>query len=128
MIFDNIKKMREIQSILSGGDIKEPFMKLGEGNAPKLNYNLPQSSCFSTYSNMQVAVNPKHFKKECFNVPENNYFQQIQSKNSSDIGFLKDITMSIQLQNMKSKIGSGYMLKPNINLAKSNNREEPATK
>lgn len=28
---------------------KEPFIKLGKGVAPILDYNIPQSACFSTY-------------------------------------------------------------------------------
>lgn len=129
MIFENINKMEELQSVLNKGEKKEPFMKLGEGKAPNLNYNLPQSSCFSTYSNMRVAVASVDFKKECFAVPQNNYFEQIESKTAiSDISVLKSITMSIQLQNIKSKIDNYYVSQPNINLPKANNIETPATK
>lgn len=81
--------MEELQSVFNRGEKKEPFMKLGEGRAPNLNYSLPQSSCFSTYSNMRVAVASEDFKKECLAIPENNYFEKIKSKTTiSDISVL----------------------------------------
>ncbi len=81
--------MEELQSVFNRGEKKEPFMKLGEGRAPNLNYSLPQSSCFSMYSNMRVAVASEDFKKECLAIPENNYFEKIKSKTTiSDISVL----------------------------------------
>jgi hypothetical protein len=55
---DTIKKMKSHfneESCIK----KEPFIKLGEGQAPILNYNIPQTACFNTYGHQYSEPPPK---------------------------------------------------------------------
>lgn len=51
MINEFINDIKEMKEQLSEDSClkKEPFIKLGTGQAPVLNYNIPQSACFNTY-------------------------------------------------------------------------------
>jgi hypothetical protein len=42
---------------------KDPFIKLGSGQAPVLNYNLPQRTSFTTYGDNTLPVDDAWFKK-----------------------------------------------------------------
>jgi hypothetical protein len=55
---------------------KEPFVKLGSGQAPTLDYNLPQETCFSIYGRRRVPVNAKDFLKSASQEPEDHYWKQ----------------------------------------------------
>ena len=59
--------------------LKEPFIKLGSGQGPTLNYNIPQEASFQTYGNQIVkGIDQKAFKEFTKIVPENNYFDQVK--------------------------------------------------
>ena len=55
---------------------KEPFMKLGQGQAPILNYSLEQKSAFSSYGHFQIDIEDKKFKANA--IPPNNIFDQVK--------------------------------------------------
>ena len=56
----------------------QPFIELGDGNAPTLDYNIPQTSAFTTYGTMATAyIDPKCFKQFTFNVPTNNFYTSV---------------------------------------------------
>jgi len=98
---------------------KEPFMKLGTGNAPQLNYNLPQSACFSTYGDVPVEVNSKVFKAECLKVPENNYFTQVEK--IEPITLKQKFGEAVQMKNNFSPLLANMkLLHKNLNLSKTN--------
>ena len=60
-------------------DPAQPFVKLGNGsNAPTLDYNLPQETCYDVYLPFKVSIPPEFFKEECFMVPEDNLWEKIQ--------------------------------------------------
>ncbi len=74
-----LKKIQEIlsaQSCIKG----EPFIKVGGGNAPSLSYNIPQSTCFSTYGRHTVKGIPtSFFVGYAQQAPANNYFDKIRA-------------------------------------------------
>lgn len=51
---DNIKTELENQFKPESCIKKEPFIKLGTGQAPVLDYNIPQTACFNTYGHQYV--------------------------------------------------------------------------
>lgn len=60
-------------------DPAQPFVKLGNGsNAPTLDYNLPQETCYDIYLSFKVNIPAEFFKEECFVVPEGNLWEKIQ--------------------------------------------------
>jgi hypothetical protein len=76
-IFDLLSK---IEDSLQGVSClpKEPFMKLGQGKAPILNYSLEQKSAFSSYGHFQIDIDDKKFKANANAVPPNNIFDQVE--------------------------------------------------
>jgi hypothetical protein len=76
-IFDLLSK---IEDSLQGVSClpKEPFMKLGQGQAPILNYSLEQKSAFSSYGHFQVDIEDNKFKANANAVPPNNIFDQVE--------------------------------------------------
>ncbi len=56
---------------------KEPFMKLGEGEAPILNYSLPQSSCFRANGRIPLEIDDSYFLDSAFEAPESHYWQEL---------------------------------------------------
>lgn len=50
--------LRELGNSLQGASClpQEPFMKLGAGNAPVLNYSLEQKSAFTSYGHFLVDI------------------------------------------------------------------------
>lgn len=98
---------------------KEPFMKLGTGKAPQLNYNLPQSACFSTYGDVPVEVNSKVFKGECIKVPENNYFSRVEKIESNELK--QKLGEAVQMRNNFSPLLANMkLLHKNLNPSKTN--------
>lgn len=98
---------------------KEPFMKLGVGNAPTLNYNLPQSTCFSTYGDVPVELAPGVFKATASQEPIDNYFQQVERLEPAVLQ--QQFSEAVQLQNEYSPIMANVkLLRKNLNVAKTN--------
>lgn len=98
---------------------KEPFMKLGAGNAPTLNYNLPQSTCFSTYGDVPVELAANVFKPTAAQEPPNNYFQQVERLEVATLQ--QQFSEAVQLQNEYSPLMANVkLLRKNINVEKTN--------
>jgi hypothetical protein len=70
------KRMQELSENLRGEGClpKEPFMKLGKGNAPTLNYQLPQKTSFSFYGSHYVFLKSDVFKQNARVKPIGNWF------------------------------------------------------
>ena len=57
---------------------KEPFIKLGSGQAPVLNYNIPQTACFTTYGSQFVkGISQEAFLAHTKEAPAQNYFEVV---------------------------------------------------
>ncbi|GGT65424.1 hypothetical protein [Actinomadura citrea] len=48
----------------------EPLIRLGGGEAPVLNYNLPQGGCFSAQGSIPLGIDPSWFRDEVTAEPE----------------------------------------------------------
>lgn len=76
---DNIKTELENQFKPESCIKKEPFIKLGSGQAPVLDYNIPQTACFNTYGHQYVkGIDQQVFKQQTKVKPPNNYFEVVQ--------------------------------------------------
>lgn len=81
---------------------KDAFMKLSDGEAPTLDYNLPQSSTFTTYGNIQLDVSEDAFveqRTEVEKVETDHYFK----KSKSDLR--QQFNRSMQLNSNDMGIG-----------------------
>ncbi len=81
MITDVIGKIKQMKEQLKEDSCvqKEPFIKLGSGKAPALNYNIPQSACFNTYGNQFVkGVSQEAFLPHTRKKPAHNYFDAVK--------------------------------------------------
>jgi hypothetical protein len=81
IFFSNLITMDKLASCIT----KEPFIKLGEGTAPVLNYNLPQETCFNVYGRIPFLVPQKYFKPNTAKVPKYNFWDQFKLKKSTEI-------------------------------------------
>ncbi|MGB0862839.1 MAG: hypothetical protein ACPGXZ_07960 [Saprospiraceae bacterium] len=74
--FDLLKQLSES---LEGASClpQEPFMKLGAGNAPILNYSLEQKSSFTSYGHFLVDIPNDQFKGSANTAPANNVFDRV---------------------------------------------------
>lgn len=64
---------------------KEPLMKFGEGEAPVLNYSIPQETCFNVYGRIPLNISQKYFTPQCFKVPANNIWDGLKLKKEKDL-------------------------------------------
>jgi len=81
MINEFINDIKQMKEQLSEDSClkKEPFIKLGTGQAPVLNYNIPQSACFNTYGHQFVkGVSQEVFLPQTKVAPPQNYFEVVQ--------------------------------------------------
>lgn len=79
MIFlDSIRNLEILKENLNSESClkNKPLVDMGEGEAPGLDYNLPQSSSFSTYGSIKMSVPESFFSSKCFEVPENSVLNQ----------------------------------------------------
>ena len=121
MIENQIETLNALRDQLSKESClpKEPFMKLGTGNAPTLNYNLPQSACFSTYGDVPVELDENVFKPETTKAPANNYFEQVKKLEPAVLQ--QKFSEAVQLQNSYSPILANVgLLRRNLNASKTN--------
>lgn len=116
---DDINQLKESLSEESCNK-KEPFIKLGTGQAPTLNYNIPQSACFNTYGHQFVkGVNADAFLPETRQVPPNNYFQVVAELEEPVLR--QRFAEAVQLQRTDDVlIPNSNLLRKHINLADSN--------
>lgn len=129
---DDIKKLKEELSEDSCLK-KEPFIKLGTGQAPTLNYNIPQSACFNTFGHQIVkGVKQEAFQSYTKEVPKGNYFEEVERLDTATLR--QRFAEAIQLQRTDDVlIPNSNLLRKHINLADSNLKavslaEQPSTK
>src|SRR5690606_15351378 len=48
---------------------QQPFIKLGTGKAPVLNYSLPQKASFSSYGDVSLRLSHEYFNEKAFYTP-----------------------------------------------------------
>lgn len=88
MLENSISSLDNLQNRLNDESClpKEPFIKLGDGTqAPTLNYNLPESSSFSTYGDVPLGIDSNLFTPEAKTPPGDNFFSRIQLAGDADI-------------------------------------------
>ena len=118
---EQIAALNEIREDLKkeNGESKSPFMKLGDGEAPLLNYSLPQSSSFSTYGSMFVDIDNSYFNEKSKEVPKNNYFSRVKEMEPNVLR--KEFSQAVQLQDdLNPLLANVKLLRKNIDLNKTN--------
>ena len=121
MLEQSLKSLSQLQEQLEKKSClpQEPFMKLGGGQAPTLNYNLPQSTCFSTYGDVPVELSSRVFKAETKKAPLENYFDRVEKLKLPELE--RQFSEAVQLQNKYSPILSNiHLLRKNLNISKTN--------
>ena len=99
---------------------KEPFIKLGTGQAPVLNYNIPQSACFNTYGHQFVKGVPKEaFLPQTKVAPPQNYFEVVREIPEPQLR--QRFAEAVQLQRTDDVLIPGsVLLRKHLNFADSN--------
>jgi hypothetical protein len=59
---------------------QEPFIKLGSGTAPTLNYQMEQKSGFTTYGAFYPDIPNSYYESVANEVPNNNFYQLISNQ------------------------------------------------
>ncbi len=115
MITDQIDNLQALREYLQDESCQthEPFIKLGEGAAPTLDYKLPQSVSFATYGDVPIQVERGCFKAQCLQPPANNYFANVEVAERNTT-LEQDIKETIQLQD------TGNTLVANVELIHKN--------
>ncbi len=122
MVNDFINDIKQMKEQLSEDSClkKEPFIKLGTGQAPILNYNIPQSACFNTYGHQFVkGINQEAFLPQTKTVPPQNYFQVVQDTPEPQLR--QRFAEAVQLQRTDDVlIPNSAILRKHISIADSN--------
>lgn len=95
-IIEQIRNLEVLKENLKAEscNANKPFISLGDSPAPTLDYDLPQSTTFSTYGTICVVADSNVFIEKEGNVPQNeNYF------NASDEEVSRRFNASVQLNN-----------------------------
>ena len=87
MLTNAINTLNEVKDAITQASCGEgePFIKLGSGAAPVLNYSIPQTTCFSTYGYMRKYFPAEWFKPVALRVPENNYFTRMEKLTAEQV-------------------------------------------
>lgn len=87
MLTDSINTLNELKEAIeqSSCGINEPFIRLGTGPAPVLDYNIPQTTCFSTYGYMRKYFPLDWYKALATRVPANNYFERMSKLSAEQV-------------------------------------------
>lgn len=122
MLDKTLETFTQLQNILNNESClpKEPFIKLGTGQAPTLNYNIPQEASFQTYGNQIVkGINPKAFKEFTKIAPTNNYFDQVKALDKDTLK--QKFAEAVQLQRTDSSlIANVDLLRKHLDLTQTN--------
>ncbi len=122
MINEFINDIKQMKEQLSEDSClkKEPFIKLGTGQAPVLNYNIPQSACFNTYGHQFVkGVSQEVFLPQTKVAPPQNYFEVVQQ--TPEPVLRQRFAEAVQLQRTDDVlIPNSAILRKHISLADSN--------
>ena len=85
---DTMKNMAALQNTFQPDicDSGEPLIKFDDtGHPPLLDFNLPQSTAFTTYGRINVPVDPTYFKAFTKLPPANNYWKMIETMTPDQI-------------------------------------------
>lgn len=86
---------RELESCLP----KEPLTKLdGSGKASILNYNLPQSTCFTVTTYVEIDIPEAHFINQVKAEPQVNFWQQIEALPEDQVVELLETSIKASVQ------------------------------
>ncbi|WP_312788873.1 hypothetical protein [Sphingobacterium sp.] len=122
MINEFIQDIKEMKTQLSEESClkKEPFIKLGSGQAPVLNYNIPQSACFNTYGHQFVkGIDQNVFLEQTKVKPPQNYFEVVQQTPEPQLR--QRFAEAVQLQRTDDVlIPNSAILRKHISLVDSN--------
>lgn len=87
-------------------DTHDPFIKLGTGAAPLLNYNIPQTTCFSTYGSIKKNIPDEYFTELAHKVPPDDYFTRIGKLTADQIaGIMGQGTSGIRIVGTPANVG-----------------------
>ena len=75
---------------------KEPFMTLGSGQAPKLNYQMPQKSGFTAYGHFVPPLDDNVFLEQAKEPPIGNFYDQVRQFNELKSGQQEIIEKQLQ--------------------------------
>jgi hypothetical protein len=122
MLEKTFDTLRTLQSELNSESClpKEPFIKLGSGQAPTLNYNIPQEASFQTYGNQIVkGIEESAFKAFTKIAPENNYFDRVKTLDKDTLK--QKFAEAVQLQRSdENLIANVALLRKHLDLSQSN--------
>lgn len=122
MLDRTLETLKQLQNELNNESClpKEPFIKLGSGQAPTLNYNIPQEASFQTYGNQIVkGVDPKAFKEFTKRKPENNYFDQVKALDKDTLK--QKFAEAVQLQRTDGGLlANAELLRKHLDFSQSN--------
>lgn len=87
-ILDNISKMQETFTP-STCQPAEPLIDFSEtGHPPAIDFNLPQSTAFTTYGKINVPISENYFKAFTKIAPSNNYWNVIENMTEQQVNAL----------------------------------------
>ncbi|MBS1585645.1 MAG: hypothetical protein JSS82_08865 [Bacteroidetes bacterium] len=102
-------------------DTHDPFIKLGTGAAPTLNYNIPQTTCFSTYGHIMKNIPDEYFTDLAHKIPPDNYFNRIDNLSADAINAALDPGLKVT-----AAPGKGVYYDPNLpNFQFAGNANDP---
>lgn len=99
---------------------KDPFIKLGSGSAPTLNYNIPQTAAFSTYGHVDVKLDPMVFKGNTKLVPDNNFWSIVEVADEPTIA--ARFAQNAQTQNNDDGLNANDILRGDMDVSASSLR------
>lgn len=121
MIQSNIDLIKQLKEQLSQDSClpKEPFIKLGEGRAPTLNYNIPQTASFTTYAPQFVkGLSGEMFQEHTKTPVKGNYFDTVKELDAA--GLKARFAQAVQLQRTDDVVLDGGLVRRYMNVGKSN--------
>lgn len=122
MITEFIEDIKSMKTELNEDSCikQEPFIKLGTGQAPVLNYSIPQSACFNTYGHQFVkGVNQEAFLPQTKIAPIQNYFEVVRVIPEPELR--QRFAEAVQLQRTDDVLmPNSRLLRKHLNIAESN--------
>lgn len=87
MALSTFDLLRELSNSLQTASClpQEPFMKLENGTAPILRYNLKQKSSFTSYGHFHIDLPDNYFLGAANEAPANNFFTRVEGLTVDDV-------------------------------------------
>lgn len=112
---DSIRNLEVLKENLNSESClkNKPLVDMGEGDAPGLDYNLPQSSSFSTYGSIRMSVPDEHFSPKCREVPKESVLNQspelVAQKFSESVQLgVNDFVPSMNAKRLRRNLKTGF--------------------